>query len=133
MPFLPLPKLHPGDKVAIIEGLPGAFNGEQRRLGFEDAAKAANLKIVASQTAPRSPPTRPRLLPALALVVTAAAVLEPVRAAAAAADEAAATTAAAATTGTALAGPRGARAVSSGGPASPSRELFELIRLITCV
>lgn len=44
-------KLKPGDKVAIIEGLPGAFNGEQRRLGFEDAAKAAGLKVVASQTA----------------------------------------------------------------------------------
>jgi ribose transport system substrate-binding protein len=44
-------KLKAGDEVAIIEGLPGAFNGEQRRLGFEDAVKAANLKIVASQTA----------------------------------------------------------------------------------
>jgi ribose transport system substrate-binding protein len=44
-------KLKPGDDVAIIEGMPGAFNGDQRRLGFEDAAKAANLKIVASQTA----------------------------------------------------------------------------------
>jgi ribose transport system substrate-binding protein len=44
-------RLKAGDEVAIIEGLPGAFNGEQRRLGFEDAAKAAALPIVASQTA----------------------------------------------------------------------------------
>ena len=28
--------LKPGDKVAIIEGIPTAFNGQQRRLGFED-------------------------------------------------------------------------------------------------
>src|SRR5438477_6327065 len=28
-------RLQPGDKVAIIEGIPTAFNGQQRRLGFE--------------------------------------------------------------------------------------------------
>ena len=44
-------KLKAGDEVAIIEGLPGAFNGIQRRLGFEDAAKSAGLKVVESQSA----------------------------------------------------------------------------------
>ena len=43
-------KLPAGAKVAIIEGLPTAFNGQQRRLGFEDAMKAANLPIVAVQS-----------------------------------------------------------------------------------
>ena len=43
-------KLKKGDKVAIIEGAPNAFNGVQRKLGFEDAAKAAGLVIAASQT-----------------------------------------------------------------------------------
>jgi ribose transport system substrate-binding protein len=44
-------KLKAGDEVAIIEGLPGAFNGIQRRMGFEDAAKSAGLKIAESQSA----------------------------------------------------------------------------------
>ncbi len=43
--------LKPGDKVAILEGAPNAFNGEQRKLGFEDAMKAAKMNIVTSQTA----------------------------------------------------------------------------------
>jgi len=43
-------KLKPGDKVAIIEGAPNAFNGIQRKLGFEDAMNAAGMKIVSSQT-----------------------------------------------------------------------------------
>lgn len=43
--------LKPGDAVAILEGAPNAFNGEQRKLGFEDAIKAAGMKVVASQTA----------------------------------------------------------------------------------
>lgn len=43
-------QLKKGDEVAIIEGLPGAFNGIQRKLGFEDAVKAAGLTIVRSQT-----------------------------------------------------------------------------------
>lgn len=43
-------KLSPGDKVAIVEGAPNAYNGIQRKLGFEDAMKAAGMKIVASQT-----------------------------------------------------------------------------------
>jgi len=43
-------KLQPGDKVAIIEGAPNAFNGIQRKLGFEDAMNAAGMNIVNSQT-----------------------------------------------------------------------------------
>jgi ribose transport system substrate-binding protein len=42
-------KLQPGDPVALITGVPSAFNGIQRRLGFEDAIKTAKLNIVASQ------------------------------------------------------------------------------------
>ena len=43
-------QLHPGDKVAIIEGIPTAFNGQQRRLGFEDAMAAAGMKVVTVQS-----------------------------------------------------------------------------------
>jgi ribose transport system substrate-binding protein len=43
-------KLKNGDKVAIIEGIPTAFNGQQRRLGFEDAMKAASMNIVGVQS-----------------------------------------------------------------------------------
>jgi ribose transport system substrate-binding protein len=43
-------ELKPGDAVAIIEGIPTAFNGQQRRLGFEDAMKAAGMNIVAVQS-----------------------------------------------------------------------------------
>lgn len=43
-------KLKAGDEVAIIEGIPTAFNGQQRRLGFEDAMKAAGMKIVGTQS-----------------------------------------------------------------------------------
>ena len=43
-------KLRPGDKVAIIEGVPNAFNGIQRKLGFEDAMKAGRMSIVSSQS-----------------------------------------------------------------------------------
>jgi ribose transport system substrate-binding protein len=43
-------QLKPGDPVAIVEGIPTAFNGQQRRLGFEDAMKAAGMKIVAVQS-----------------------------------------------------------------------------------
>lgn len=39
------------DEVAIIEGLPTAYNGQQRLLGFQDAVAAAKLKVVASQSA----------------------------------------------------------------------------------
>jgi ribose transport system substrate-binding protein len=43
-------KLEPGDKVLIVEGAPNAFNGIQRKLGFEDAMKAAGMNIVSSQS-----------------------------------------------------------------------------------
>jgi ribose transport system substrate-binding protein len=44
-------QLKAGDKVAILEGAPNAFNGIQRKLGFEDAMKAAGMEIAVSQTA----------------------------------------------------------------------------------
>jgi ribose transport system substrate-binding protein len=43
-------QLKPGDQVAIIEGIPTAFNGQQRRLGFEDAMKATGMNIVSVQS-----------------------------------------------------------------------------------
>ncbi len=43
-------RLKAGDEVAIIEGAPNTFNGIQRKLGFEDAMKAAGAKIVSSQS-----------------------------------------------------------------------------------
>lgn len=43
-------KLQAGDPVAVIEGVPTAFNGVQRKLGFEDALNEAGLKIVSSQS-----------------------------------------------------------------------------------
>jgi len=44
-------KLSPGDPVAIVEGVPTAFNAQQRKLGFEDAMNGAGMKIVTSQSA----------------------------------------------------------------------------------
>lgn len=44
-------RLNAGDKVAILEGIPNAFNGIQRKLGFEDAMKAAQINIISSQSA----------------------------------------------------------------------------------
>jgi len=44
-------RLKSGDPIAILEGAPNAFNGIQRKLGFEDAAREAGLLIVRSQTA----------------------------------------------------------------------------------
>jgi ribose transport system substrate-binding protein len=44
-------KLAKGDAVAIVEGVPNAFNGVQRKLGFEDAMNAAGMKIASSQSA----------------------------------------------------------------------------------
>ena len=44
-------RLQKGDKVAILEGAPNAFNGIERTRGFEDAAKEAGLVIARSQTA----------------------------------------------------------------------------------
>jgi len=43
-------RLKPGDKVAVIEGAPNAFNGIQRKLGFVDAINTAGLNLVSSQT-----------------------------------------------------------------------------------
>jgi len=43
-------KLTKGDAVAIIEGIPTADNGRQRRLGFEDAVKEAGLDLIATQS-----------------------------------------------------------------------------------
>jgi ribose transport system substrate-binding protein len=40
-----------GDEVAILEGKTTAFNGIQRRLGFEDAMLESGLKVVSSQSA----------------------------------------------------------------------------------
>jgi ribose transport system substrate-binding protein len=40
-----------GGKVAILEGISGAANAQQRKAGFEAAAKAGGLKVVASQSA----------------------------------------------------------------------------------
>jgi ribose transport system substrate-binding protein len=44
-------KLRPGDKVAIVEGIPTAFNAIMRKRGFEDAMKAGGMVIVDSQSA----------------------------------------------------------------------------------
>lgn len=43
--------LKKGDGVAILEGRPGAFNGIQRKLGFEDAMAAAEIQVLTSQSA----------------------------------------------------------------------------------
>ena len=43
--------LHRGAKVAILEGIPTAFNAQQRRLGFEDAMREAGIDVVATQSA----------------------------------------------------------------------------------
>lgn len=43
-------KLSRGDAVAIIEGIPTADNGRQRRLGFEDAISEAKLNLVSTQS-----------------------------------------------------------------------------------
>jgi ribose transport system substrate-binding protein len=40
-------RLHAGDEVAILEGIPSADNSRQRRLGFEDAVRRARLNLVA--------------------------------------------------------------------------------------
>jgi len=43
-------QLKPGDKVAILEGAPNAFNGQQRLAGFTDAFSAAGLVVASSQS-----------------------------------------------------------------------------------
>jgi len=42
--------LRPGDAVAILEGIPTAFNAQQRRQGFEEAMRAAQMRVVAEQS-----------------------------------------------------------------------------------
>jgi ribose transport system substrate-binding protein len=44
-------RLKSGDQVAILEGVPTAFNAQQRKAGVEDAMKAAGMNIVSSQSA----------------------------------------------------------------------------------
>jgi len=43
-------RLKPGDQVAIIGGIPTAYNAQQRQLGFEDAMNSAGMKIVDRQS-----------------------------------------------------------------------------------
>ena len=43
-------KLKAGDKVTILEGVPTAFNSQQRRAGFEDAMKKAGMAVVSVQS-----------------------------------------------------------------------------------
>lgn len=44
-------QLKRGDKVAILEGIPTAFNAQQRRAGFEEAMQSAGAAIVTVQSA----------------------------------------------------------------------------------
>ncbi len=44
-------RLKKGDQVGLLEGIRTAFNGQQRKLGFEDAMNAAGISIAALQTA----------------------------------------------------------------------------------
>ena len=43
--------MNAGEQVAILEGVPTAFNSQQRSAGFRKAAEDAGLEIVASQSA----------------------------------------------------------------------------------
>ena len=43
-------ELEPGAQVAILEGIPTAFNAQQRRQGFEEAMAAAGAEIVTVQS-----------------------------------------------------------------------------------
>ena len=43
-------RLPAGSPVAIIEGAPNAFNGQQRRLGFDDAIKEAGWRLITAQS-----------------------------------------------------------------------------------
>lgn len=44
-------RLAAGDAVAVLEGIRTSFNGQQRKLGFDEAIVAAGLKLVDSQSA----------------------------------------------------------------------------------
>jgi ribose transport system substrate-binding protein len=46
-----VPRLARGSKVAILEGIPTAFNAQQRRQGFEDAMREAGMTVAAVQSA----------------------------------------------------------------------------------
>jgi len=43
-------RLKAGDKGAIIEGAPNAYNGIQRKMGFDDAMNGSGMNVVSSQT-----------------------------------------------------------------------------------
>ncbi|GLU30395.1 sugar ABC transporter substrate-binding protein [Trinickia caryophylli] len=43
-------KLHKGDEVGIVEGVPTTTNAQQRTAGFKDAMAAANVKVVSVQS-----------------------------------------------------------------------------------
>ena len=40
-----------GDEVAIIGGIPGAFNAQMRQAGFEEAMEAADIQVISIQSA----------------------------------------------------------------------------------
>ena len=44
-------QLESGDQAAMLEGIPTSFNSQQRKQGFQDAMQAAEVEIVASQSA----------------------------------------------------------------------------------
>lgn len=44
-------ELEPGSEVAIIGGIPGAFNARERAAGFMDAMQAADITVVSTQAA----------------------------------------------------------------------------------
>ena len=44
-------RMSPGQQVAILEGVPTAYNSQQRTAGFREAMTAAGLDIVAQQSA----------------------------------------------------------------------------------
>ena len=43
-------ELNQGDEVAILEGIPTAFNAQQRLKGFQEAMKSAGIKVVDVQS-----------------------------------------------------------------------------------
>ena len=43
-------RLKTGDQVAIVEGMPGAYNATMRKMGFDAAMAAAEIKVAVSQT-----------------------------------------------------------------------------------
>ena len=44
-------RMNPGEEVAILEGVPTAYNSQQRTAGFQKAIEEAGLKVVAQQSA----------------------------------------------------------------------------------